>query len=316
MASSNVSSVTHLLPKANEGFITTLGSTITSGASIVPLNSTTGLTNGTTFVGIIEPGATNQQVFTGQVDTADGEITGVVWTRGSNVGHAGGVTIVDYITGTALNMLSKWAATEHNDNGTHNAVTASSVTTDTLTVGGKDISEITPTGAMMDFAGSSAPTGWLMCDGSSVLRSTYAALFAVVGTTYGSADGTHFNVPDARSRATIAPDGSAGIIGSNNTLAAKGGEATHVLTTGEMPSHAHGVNDPGHNHALWSIGQEGNVYTLGGSSTRAVLIGGTPNSGNGITGTRTTGISTQNNGSDGAHNNLQPYLVVNKIIKV
>lgn len=313
---SDVSSVVHLLPKANEGFITTLGSTISSGASTVPLNSTTGLTNGTTFVGIIEPGATNQQVFTGVIDTGGGHITGVKWTRGSNVGHAGGVTIVDYITGTAVNMITRWAGIEHNDDGTHNAVTASSVTTDALTVGGKDVSQLTPTGVIVDFAGSSAPTGWLICDGSSVLRSTYAALFAVIGTTYGSADGTHFNVPDLRSRVTVAPDASAGLNTSNNTLAATGGEATHVLTTGEMPAHAHGVNDPGHNHALWSIGQESNVYTLGGTSNRAVLIGGTPNSGNGVTGTRTTGISTQNNGSGTAHNNMQPYLVVNKIVKV
>lgn len=58
-----------------------------------------------------------------------------------------------------------------------------------------------PTGAVTEYAGSSAPTGWLLCDGSAVSRSTYAALFAVIGTNYGAGDGsTTFNVPDVRGR--------------------------------------------------------------------------------------------------------------------
>lgn len=128
MAGSNVASVTKLLVKVNEGFITTLGSTISSGATTVPLADVTDLTNGSTFVGIIEPGGTKQQVFTGTVDTGTLEVTGVKWTRGSNTAHAGGVTIVDYVTGTAINMLTKWAAVEHNDNGTHGNITATTVT--------------------------------------------------------------------------------------------------------------------------------------------------------------------------------------------
>lgn len=121
---SNVTAVTHLLPTANEGFITTLGSTISSGAATVPLTSVTGLTNGTTFVGIIEPGQTNQQTFTGIVDTGSSSITGVKWTRGTNVSHSGGASIVDYVTGTALNMITKAIAREHNDDGTHSSITA------------------------------------------------------------------------------------------------------------------------------------------------------------------------------------------------
>lgn len=53
-------------------------------------------------------------------------------------------------------------------------------------------------GQYMTYAGTSAPTGWLACDGASYLRTDYAALFSVIGTTYGSVDGTHFNVPDIR----------------------------------------------------------------------------------------------------------------------
>jgi hypothetical protein len=148
MAGSDVSTVTHLLPRANEGFSTTLGSTILSGATTVPLTSITGLTNGTTFIGIIEPGATNQQVFTGIVDTGGSQVTGVKWTRGTNVAHSAGVQIVDYLTGTAINMLSKWAGVQHNDDGTHGAVTATSVTiSNGLTVSGGSVT--VPNGSLL-----------------------------------------------------------------------------------------------------------------------------------------------------------------------
>lgn len=312
MAKSNVTAVTHLLPTVNEGFISTLGSTISSGATSLTMTDLTGMVNGSTFVGIIEPGDTKQQVFTGQVDTGGGQITGVKWTRGTNTAHSGGVTIVDYITGTAINMMTKWAAVEHNYDGTHSAVTATSISTTTLTVAGNDITTLTPVGGMMMFGGTSAPTGWLLCNGSSVLRTTYSALFAAIGTAYGSADGTHFNLPDMRGKGPMGLDGTTEFLALGTT----GGEKTHTLTSTEMPQHNHGVNDPGHNHALWSIGQEANSYTLGGGSTRAVLVGANSNAGNGITGDRGTGISTQNNGSGTAHNNLQPYNTVNFIIKV
>lgn len=122
MAGSNVSAVTNLVPTVNEGFATTVGSPgITSGGAVVPLASVSGLTNGSVFVGIVEPNSTNQQEFTGTVDTAGSQITGVVWTRGTNVSHASGVTVVDYTTGTALNMIAKHLLTEHNQNGTHSS---------------------------------------------------------------------------------------------------------------------------------------------------------------------------------------------------
>lgn len=117
MASSNVSSVVDYFATANEGFATTLGTTISSGATAVPLSGTSGLTNGTVFVGIIEPGATNQQVFTGIVDIADSQISNVVWTRGTNNSHVGGVAIVDYVTGTAFNMMSTGVQTVINQTG-------------------------------------------------------------------------------------------------------------------------------------------------------------------------------------------------------
>lgn len=135
---SDVSSVTNLVPTVNEGFITTVAAPgVTSGATTIPLTSVTGLVNGKVFVGIIEPGATNQQVFTGTVDTAGSSITGVKWTRGTNAPHVTGVTIVDFVTGTSFNMIAKHLLTEHTQQGTHGAVTATSLSTSgNITIGG------------------------------------------------------------------------------------------------------------------------------------------------------------------------------------
>src|SRR5688572_13958247 len=95
------------------------------------------------------------------------------------------------------------------------------------------------TGIAVPYAGSSAPTDWLLCDGSAVSRTTYANLFAVIGTTYGSGDGsTTFNLPDLRGRTVAGKDnmggaaanritsGGSGIAGT--TLGAVGGTQTHT----------------------------------------------------------------------------------------
>src|SRR5262245_20713237 len=103
------------------------------------------------------------------------------------------------------------------------------------------------TGLVLPFAGSSAPTGGLLCDGSAVSRTTYAALFAVVGTTYGAGDGsTTFGVPDLRGRF---PLGKAAA-GTGSSLGASGGSIDHTHTgaahTHTGPSHAH--TSAGHTH--------------------------------------------------------------------
>jgi len=156
------------------------------------------------------------------------------------------------------------------------------------------------TGEMRMYGGATAPRGWLLCDGTSYLRSDYPVLFNVLGSTFGSVDATHFNVPDMRGRAPVgAGTGTGGGAsgtglptgGSALTARALGawvGEETHVLVTGEMPSHTHSV-----------------AISFGSA------MGSGGNSGNATSGPITSGST----GGDGAHNNVQPIMTVNFIIK-
>lgn len=118
MAGSNVSSVTNHFATVVEGFATTTSGTTSSGATTVGLSSVTNLTNGAIFVGLIEPGEAKEQAFTGTVDTGGSQITGVKWTRGTNTSHASGVTVVDYTTGTLINMINKGILVHANQDGT------------------------------------------------------------------------------------------------------------------------------------------------------------------------------------------------------
>ena len=110
-----------------------------------------------------------------------------------------------------------------------------------------------PSGTIVDYAGSSAPTYWLLCNGASVSTTTYAALFAVIGYTYGGSGGS-FNLPDLRDRTAIGA-------GSSYALGNTGGSSSTTLSISNMPSHnhavdlnhGHGWNDPGHHHLIASI---------------------------------------------------------------
>ena len=145
--STSVTSVTKHFPSAQDGFTTTLSGTIASGATTVGLNSLTGYTTGEVAVFVVAPTVTSEkQTFTGTVDTAGLQITNVVWTSGTNQTHAAGTTVVDYATATHMSMLSKGLKVEHNQNGTHGAVTASSVNTTTLTATTGTFTNLTITG--------------------------------------------------------------------------------------------------------------------------------------------------------------------------
>lgn len=149
--------------------------------------------------------------------------------------------------------------------------------------------KIIPPGLINPFAGSSAPAGWLLCNGAAVSRTTYADLFGEIGTTFGVGNGTTtFNLPDLVGRVPVGTDSSGTRISANNDLAESDGSEDHTLTTAEMPAHTH-------------------IYTYHTGGAVMGLEQGTDH-----------GVAPQNTGSaggGGAHNNLQPYLVLNYIIK-
>lgn len=173
--------------------------------------------------------------------------------------------------------------------------------------------QLVPTGAILSYAGSSAPAGWLVCDGAAVSRTTYANLFSALGTTFGTGDGsTTFNLPDLRGRFIRYDDnmGSHGISGVTSTGAASRdtsrahgsaqGQATAknglaATTSGTDGTHSHAVTDPGHSHSVpvsggtnWSAGtqvryiQPNYEVVTGGTATTGITVTST-SSGHGHT---------------------------------
>lgn len=139
--------------------------------------------------------------------------------------------------------------------------------------------------------------GWLKCDGRSVSRTTYALLFAVIGTSFGSADGNSFNLPDSRGRVLGTIGQGSGL--TNRTLGASTGEENHTLTTSEMPAHTHTSNATGGTLGLAT--SDGNNTAGGGLDYTAgeLNLFASP-----------TALNINSAGDGGAHNNMQPTLFI------
>lgn len=193
----------------------------------------------------------------------------------------------------------------------------------------------TPVGCVMDFAGSVAPAGWFFCDGSAKNRLTFSTLFNVIGTVFGVGDGTTtFNLPDYRGRYGMGMGGhAAGRITALDVLGSVGGTETVTLTTTQLPSHLHSSGTLSstsgglHNHAVEGViggsdvsltiavkltGSSGKLSTTGDS--QAITFSNADAMNDGAHTHATTG-NTGSAGSGGAHPNLPPYIMVNKIIK-
>jgi microcystin-dependent protein len=250
----------------------------------------------------------------------------------NNVGlSVAGTKIIDYATATisvavAVAIAGTLAITGGITGSTSFDATASAAVINSTGVvnAGTTVqqagADLIPAGVIVPYGGASAPTGWLLCDGSSKLRASFAALFTAIGTTYGSADGSHFTLPDLTGRvpagkeasATRLTSGGGGVDGG--TLGAVGGTQTHTLTLAQSAAHDHGGatgNDsPDHTHSY----SQTNVDNL------SVQGPFTP-ANEGATTQQTGGASTRHThtiasaGSGGAHPNVQPTLIVNYIIK-
>jgi microcystin-dependent protein len=158
------------------------------------------------------------------------------------------------------------------------------------------IADITlPVGVVQAYAGATAPTGFLLCDGSAISRSTYSDLFNIIGTTYGVGDGsTTFNLPDLRGKHPMGYDSTQTEF---NTLNKTGGEKKHTLTINQIPAHDHsishvavGLNAPGYN--TW----EENLASGTGLTYKA-------------------SAKTNQTGDGQSFNVLDPYITMNYIIK-
>ena len=154
-----------------------------------------------------------------------------------------------------------------------------------------------PPGSIIAYGGTTAPFGWLLCDGSpysSGVDPIFQPLYSVIGTTFGTGDNTpsSFNVPDLRQK-TIFGVG-ANTATHNFNIGAIGGEENHQLTVNEMPAHTHTVDAP--------ITQNGQNFA-GGGSVSSIQPG-------------QSAITSSSTGGGLVHNNMPPYVAINYIIKL
>jgi microcystin-dependent protein len=221
-------------------------------------------------------------------------------SNGTGTGGSGSIIFRTAPAGTTGSVANTMATTmEIKNNGT-------------VEVAGGNIS---PAGVILPYAGSSAPAGWLLCFGQSLSTTTYAALFAVIGYTYGGSGGS-FTLPDLRGRVVAGKDNMGGTSANRLTgltdgvdgdvLGGTGGLETNTLTTAQIPSHQHlmvnnvtGTGNLSGSNYLNEIANTGSDqdYTLRGSATVPTL-----------------GL-TSSVGGGSAHNNVQPTIILNYIIR-
>ena len=183
-----------------------------------------------------------------------------------------------------------------------------------------------PVGVILPYGGISAPNGWLLCDGAAISRTGNSVLFGVIGTTFGAGDGsTTFNLPDMGGRvpagkeatATRLTSGGSGVDGA--TLGDTGGAETHTLTEAQLALHDHpdtfSVGPPTINNGTNQVrSTQASTVGVAGGASGAGFLSGTAQFVNITANAPSLSGSVSNAGSDEAHNNTQPTIILNYII--
>lgn len=160
-----------------------------------------------------------------------------------------------------------------------------------------------PPGSITSYAGSTIPSGWLLCDGSTLNKNDYPELFSAIGYIYGGT-GNSFKIPNLTGRFLLGKSGS-------HPLAQTGGAETVALSVAQMPAHGHSVSCStvgNHTHSIPAPASEGtypSTYSIRGSGYTQ----------SGAAGSHSHSISIGNTGSGQAHDNMPPYISLNMIIK-
>ena len=262
---------------------------------------------------------------TGTAVTIPSGVTATVFTNGSDfysaqTGSAGNFTVNGTLTATGLtdtgNMSVGGTFTATSGTVTIGSGAITGVVTAPTAASGTSTTQIATTafvtlnavisGAIQMWPTASAPSGYLLCNGAAVSRSTYATLFSLFSTTFGSGDGTTtFNLPNYQDRMPIGVNSIASSIGS------VGGSSTTTISQANIPNYNLTVVDPGHQH---------NITTYYNNSVSGYNINSFSNSSGAtqqtnVTQTAATGISVSSGGSGTAATTISPYLGINFIIK-